>query len=134
MSTQNEKDDVEIRALLERWAAAVRARDLPTILERHARDMLMFDVPPPTALRGIDAYERSWKPFFASFAGAIAFDLSDVSVNAGSDVAFVTALVRCAGDQTGGGTQDLAVRLTVGLRKIAGQWTILHEHHSVESP
>jgi ketosteroid isomerase-like protein len=134
MNRHNQNDDVEIRGLLERWAAAVRARDLPTILDRHAHEMLMFDVPPPTVLRGIEAYERSWGPFFASFAGAIAFDLSDVSVHAGSEVAFVTALVRCAGEQTGGGAQDLAVRLTVGLRKIAGQWTILHEHHSVESP
>jgi ketosteroid isomerase-like protein len=28
---------------------------------------------------------------------------------------------------------DLDFRLTVGLRKIDCQWTIVHEHHSVPS-
>ena len=24
-----------------------------------------------------------------------------------------------------------AVRFTIGLRKIRGQWTVMHEHHSI---
>jgi ketosteroid isomerase-like protein len=128
---QNNKDEREIRTLLDTWAAAVRARDMRQILAHHTSDILMFDVPPPTALRGIEEYERSWQPFFASFAGAITWELSDVTVQAGSDVGFATALVRCAGDKPAGGSFDLAVRLTVGLRKIGDQWQIVHEHHSV---
>jgi ketosteroid isomerase-like protein len=32
---------------------------------------------------------------------------------------------------TEGGNIDLDFRLTIGLRKINGQWIVSHEHHSV---
>jgi ketosteroid isomerase-like protein len=50
-------------------------------------------------------------------------------VTAGCDVAFVVALMRCAVIK--GGNIDLAFPLTVGLRKIEGQWIVTHEHHSI---
>lgn len=52
-------------------------------------------------------------------------------VTAGRDVAFVAALMRCALAGPDGKNVDLDFRLTIGLRKIDGQWTILHEHHSI---
>jgi hypothetical protein len=42
-----------------------------------------------------------------------------VRVTAGEDVAFASCLVRC--DGTSAGHVDL--RLTIGLRKIAGEWS-----------
>lgn len=38
---------VEIRLLIERWAAAVHAGDLNAVLADHADASVMFDVPPP---------------------------------------------------------------------------------------
>ena len=29
------------------------------------------------------------------------------------------------------GILELEFRLTMGLRKIGGQWTVMHEHHSI---
>jgi ketosteroid isomerase-like protein len=52
-----------IRALIERWAAAVRAGDLEGVLADHADDIQMFDVPPPSELRGIGAYRETWHSF-----------------------------------------------------------------------
>jgi ketosteroid isomerase-like protein len=58
-------DAAEIRALLERWADAVHAGDLETVVADHAADIVMFDVPPPDrGVRGIDAYRDTWPPFF----------------------------------------------------------------------
>jgi len=54
-----------------------------------------------------------------------------MNVVAGSDVAFVAALMRCAEKGRNGERITLDFRLTVGLRKINGHWIILHEHHSV---
>jgi ketosteroid isomerase-like protein len=39
----NNTDEIEIKALLEAWADAVRRHDLPAILARHEPDMVMFD-------------------------------------------------------------------------------------------
>jgi ketosteroid isomerase-like protein len=128
MSTANETDVTEIRTLIQKWSRAVHARDLPAILADHSADILMFDVPPPTLLRGIDAYEHSWLPLFDALGKDGSWGIRDIIVHAGDEVAFATALVDCVAKER------LEVRLTVGLRKILGRWTVVHEHHSVASP
>ena len=40
-------EDEQIRTLVERWVEAVHAGDLDAVLADHARDIVMFDVPPP---------------------------------------------------------------------------------------
>lgn len=47
-------EEIQIKALLENWADAVRRHDLPAILAHHERDMVMFDLPPPLHCKGID--------------------------------------------------------------------------------
>ena len=54
-----------------------------------------------------------------------------MSITASRDVAFVVATMRCAEPGSNGEPKGLDFRLTVGLRKIDGRWTITHEHHSV---
>ena len=119
-----------IRTLVEDWAAAVRRRDLPAVLHHHSVDILMFDVPPPFLSRGIEAYAKTWDLFFAWAPEPAVFDIKEMEITAGADVAFVTAAMHCAGTADGKHS-ELDFRLTIGLRKIDGQWTIVHEHHSV---
>jgi ketosteroid isomerase-like protein len=47
-------DEAEIRALIERWARAVREENRAAIRADHDADILMFDVPPPFSSRGLD--------------------------------------------------------------------------------
>ena len=127
------KDESQIRELLENWVQAVRSRDLQGILKQHAPEILLFDVPPPVQSKGIDAYRQSWEPFYRWFGDAGVFELSEVNVTAGVEVAFCTALMRCVGTDTSGAREELALRLTVCYRKIDGQWIVMHEHHSEPS-
>lgn len=115
------------RALLEDWAAAVRARDLGGILAHHSTGIVMFDLPPPLVVRGIEAYARTWRTFFSAQAAPVVFDILDLEVSAGSEVAFAVARMRCVDHEAG----ELEFRLTVGLRKIRGAWMVVHEHHSL---
>jgi ketosteroid isomerase-like protein len=46
--------EADIRALIERWATAVRGRDLDGVLADHSDDIQMFDVLPPSEVRGIE--------------------------------------------------------------------------------
>ena len=126
-----EPDEIRIRALLEAWAAAVRRHDVPAILAHHDPDMVMFDVPPPFQSRGIEAYRATWATFFAWSHEPTVFDIQDMQVVAGEDVAFAFATMRCAGREASGEDIDLDFRLTVGLRRIGDRWTIVHEHHSI---
>jgi uncharacterized protein (TIGR02246 family) len=125
------REDAAIRQLVEDWAGAIRRRDLPAILRHHSPDMLMFDVPPPFLSRGIDAYTKTWDTFFSWAPNPAVFDIKEMNITASSDVAFVTAAMQCAGAKSGEKLEKLDFRLTIGLHKIDGQWTIVHEHHSI---
>jgi uncharacterized protein (TIGR02246 family) len=127
------RNEAEIRELIENWAKAVRAEDIVGITANHGEDIVMFDVPPPRQLKGIDAYKHSWEGFFGWFQNSGIFDLSEISITAGEDVAFCYCLIRCGGTEPGGNKVELGVRLTVCLRKINGRWIITHEHHSEPS-
>jgi uncharacterized protein (TIGR02246 family) len=125
------EDDAAIRAVIESWTAAVRRRDIAGILQNHSADIVMFDVPPPFQSKGIEAYNKSWELFFSWTNDPIPFDVTEMSITAGSNVAFVVATMHCAEPGAEGEHQPLDFRLTVGLRKIDGKWMITHEHHSV---
>jgi uncharacterized protein (TIGR02246 family) len=122
--------ETHIKALIERWASAVQRQDIETILADHATNLLMFDVPPPNALHGIDAYRDSWRPFFEHFKHGGVFAIERIDVTAGDRVAFATALLRCGTREELEKDPATRLRLTVGLRKENGRWIIAHEHHS----
>jgi uncharacterized protein (TIGR02246 family) len=130
-SQDRTKDEAAIRKLVEDWASSVRRRDLDGILRHHSPDIVMFDVPPPIQSRGIEAYRATWDTFFSWSRDPTVFDIKEMTVTAGSDVAFVTALMLCAGTEADGVDIQLDFRLTIGLRKISSQWTVTHEHHSI---
>ncbi|MEV4808854.1 YybH family protein [Micromonospora avicenniae] len=135
---QHRDDEQQITDLVQRWATAIRAGDLPNVLADHADDIVMFDVPPPQdGLRGIDAYRDSWPPFFRWLADGAIFEIVDLEVTAGVDVAFAHVLLRCGTPEDLARSPEHRLRITLGLRKEAERWVVAHEHHSfplTESP
>ena len=124
-------DEQQIATLIERWAAAVHEGDMATVLADHDPGILMFDVPPPEqGVRGIDAYRETWPGFFAWQASGAVFEIESLDVTAGSDVAFASALLRCGTPEQFEREPEQRLRLTIGLRKAGGHWTVTHEHHS----
>jgi uncharacterized protein (TIGR02246 family) len=127
-------DEQEIRRLVERWATAVHAGDLDTVLVDHSDDIVMFDVPPPyQGVRGIDAYRDTWPPFFEWQRRGASFEIESLDVIAGDDVAYAHALLRCGTPEELAGNPDNRLRLTLGLTKQNGRWVVRHEHHSFPS-
>ncbi|MEU8223719.1 nuclear transport factor 2 family protein [Kribbella sp. NPDC048915] len=121
-------DEQQIRTLIENWVTAVHTGDLDAVLAEHAPDLVMFDVPPPyDGVRGLDAYRDTWPGFFEWQRSGAMFDLESLEVTAGTDVAFAFALLHC---RNAGDDPARLLRLTIGLRKVDGRWTITHEHHS----
>lgn len=129
------EDEAQIRGLIERWAQAVHAGDLDGVVADHAADIVMFDVPPPNdGVRGIDAYRETWPPFFEWQRQGAVFEIVDLDVTAGADVAFAHALLRCGTRAEYERDPDQRLRLSLGLRKEEGHWVVAHEHHSFPSP
>lgn len=124
-------DEIQIRALIEKWAAAVHSGDLDAVLADHSPDIVMFDVPPPDdGVRGIAAYRESWPPFFEWQASGAVFEIVSLDITAGADVAFACALLRCDTADGLARNPGKRLRLTLGLRREGGRWVVSHEHHS----
>jgi len=125
----------EIEALIRRWADAVDRSDLDGLLPGHAEDIVMFDVPPPHAgNRGLAEYRESWPPFLEWQASGARFEITELEVTAGEDVAYAHALLRCGKPEQFEQDPDRRLRLTLGLRREDGGWIVAHEHHSFALP
>ena len=124
-------DEATITTLIHGWVKAVRDGYLDAVLADHSPDIVMFDVPPPDdGVRGLEAYRESWPPFFEWLRSGARFEIVDLAVTAGTDVAFAHALLRCGMPDELAEHPDHRLRVTVGLRKVDGRWVVTHEHHS----
>ncbi len=133
MTQQGGTAEGQIKVMIEAWADAVRRHDLPGILAHHDRDIVMFDVPLPLQSRGMTEYKKTWDLFFGYHQPSQAFDVEELAITAGQDVAFAFAIMRCGSGTPSGPPEEggFLFRLTIGLRKVDGDWRITHEHHSL---
>jgi uncharacterized protein (TIGR02246 family) len=124
-------NEAQIRALIDDRAKAVRARDVNGAISSIATDMLSFDVVNPLQHIGSDASKKRAAEWFSSFQGPIGYELRDLRITAGDDVAFSHGLSHVSATRTDGGQLDMWWRTTVCFRKIDGTWMVTHEHNSV---
>jgi ketosteroid isomerase-like protein len=128
------KDEQEIRALEDRFAAAVRAKDVDSIMKNYApgTGLFVFDVTPPRQYVGFDAYKKDWQDFFAAFPGPVdKFEVQDLSIEADGKLAYSHSIQPLVVTSKDGSKFSLTVRVTDGYRKINGKWLITQEHVSV---
>jgi ketosteroid isomerase-like protein len=129
---QRRADEAHICQRLDAWTKALRSKDLDGLMSHYAEDIVVFDVPPPLRYDGAVAYRKNWADWFASFrAPDVGYEIRDLSITAGDDVAFCRSLNRITGARTNGEDTDVWVRATVCFRKIGGTWLVTHEHVSV---
>ena len=124
-------DESQIRALLHAWAEATRTGRRDDVLARHAPDVVIYDVLPPLQYHGADAYRRSWDEWQPETAGPGRFDLHELRVTAGADVAYAHGLIHCGGTLPDGRTFEDWVRATFCLRRTPDGWVVAHQHVSM---
>jgi ketosteroid isomerase-like protein len=130
MRTNLKENETQVRNLVENWAKAVRNADIDAILAHHADNIVMYDVPKPFQSVGIDEYRKTWDLFFKYTRPGV-FDFQELHIVADENVTFCFATMKCADKSNSEDFVELDFRLTIGLKKIDGEWTIIHEHHSV---
>jgi uncharacterized protein (TIGR02246 family) len=124
-------DEAEIRAVVDSWVKAISAKDIDAVMSHYTADIVTFDLAPPLEYTGVDALKKSLEAWFPRFRGPVGYEIRDLCIIAGDDVAFCRSLNRISGARTDGEDTNVWVRATVGLRKIDGKWSIVHEHLSV---
>jgi len=117
-------DEEQIRAAIADRAAAMHDRDAERFVAHYAPQITKFDLAPPLAYQGPEARDaealRAW--FDTHPGGPVGYEIRDLVVTVGGDVAFCHSLTQLGG--------ALWFRSTLGLRRIGGAWRITHEHNS----
>lgn len=122
--------ETEIRDELDDWARAVRTKDIARIVTHYAADIVAFDAIAQLQFKGIEAYRKHWETCMTMCTGPMIFELHEVQVEAGEDLAFVHALSRCGGTGPDGKEMSGWMRMTACYRKRQGKWRVAHEHFS----
>ena len=126
----HERTEAELRSQLEDWAHAVRAKDIDRIFTHYASDIVAFDAIAQLQFKGADAYRKHWETCMTMCPGPMIFELHELQVTAGDDLALVHGLNRCGGTGPDGKEMSGWMRMTTCLRKQHGKWQIVHEHFS----
>jgi len=128
------KDEQEIRALEDRFAAAFRAKDVDAIMKGYApgAELFVFDVTPPRQHVGFDDYKKDWQDFFSAFPGPVdKFEVQDLSIVTDGKLAYSHSIQPAILTAKDGSKFSLTVRVTDCYRKVNGRWLITQEHLSV---
>lgn len=129
-SSSTSSDVEQICTLLERWATTTRRGQLDEVLANHSLNVLIYDVLPPMKYEGAEAYRRSWGDWQPETQGEGQFELQDLSVCAGTTVAFAHAFIKCGGTLPDGAKFEDLVRATFCLSKSGDHWNVVHQHIS----
>jgi uncharacterized protein (TIGR02246 family) len=131
MPTQREIDEAEIRQLVDKIVEGLQGKDLEGLKRLYAADIVSFDIEPPLQHVGIEAKLKNWAPVFTFFE-RVTYEVRDLTLTVGDDVAFGHAFGRLSGTlKNGTATNGMWVRVTYCLQKIDGTWLIVHDQVSV---
>jgi ketosteroid isomerase-like protein len=132
MSTQT-RPEVEVRAVLDEYAAAHAACDVERMLAPFAAGAVRYSLAPPLqqapgTMVGDAEGLRKW---LSGFTGPVLIERRDLTVAVDGTVAFAHALSRMTATPAGA-TEPFSFwfRSTFGLRRLDGQWRIVHLHDS----
>jgi ketosteroid isomerase-like protein len=121
--------EAQIRSTIDSWAQAIRAKDAAGVSGQQTPDFVQFDFAPP--LQTIGPNPQGLQDWFATWRGPVGYELTELRVTAGEDVAFCHALIHMTGSRTDGSQSDVWFRNTLCLRKVGDAWKIAHGHESV---
>ncbi|WP_042382163.1 NAD(P)H-dependent oxidoreductase [Streptacidiphilus melanogenes] len=123
--------ETEIRTRIAGIIQGIRAKDLDALRRIYAPDVVSFDVEPPLQHVGVDAKLKNWARAFTVFDD-VSYELRDLAVEVGGDIAFAHAFGRLSGTlATGDRTEGMWVRGTFCFRRIDGAWLVVHDQASL---
>jgi ketosteroid isomerase-like protein len=131
MAPQHAIDEAAIRQRVDTLVAAIREMDLETVMSSFSPDLISFDIEPPLQHVGVAAKRRNWERAFAMYQRPIGYEVRDLTIIVGDDVAFGHSLNRISGTMKNGKRNGFWLRWTACFLKIDGHWLIAHDQVSV---
>lgn len=124
-------EEAEIRRRIDQLIEGIRSMDLDRVMSIYAPDVVSFDIEPPLQHVGAEAKRQNWSHAFSMYQHPLGYELHDLTLTVGDDVAFGHGFVRISGTLKSGDRNERWLRSTTCLRKINGNWLIAHDQVSV---
>jgi len=126
---RTESAEGQVRSVIDSWALAMRVKDAAGVVAHQAPDFVQFDLAPPLRLVGADP--KGLQDWFGTWRGQIGYEIRDLHVTVGDNVAFCHGLIHLTGSRTDGSETNVWFRNTLCLCKAGDAWKIAHGHESV---
>ncbi len=124
--------DGPVETVLARYAQAVRDKDVDAFAALYAEDVQVFDMWGAWSLHGIEAWRGmagSWFDSLGDEQVVVTWSALQASVADALAIGHAT-LTYTAVSAAGQTLRTLDNRITLALRRQAGEWKIFHEHTS----
>jgi len=124
--------DAPVETALARYAQAVRAKDVDAFAALYTEDVQVFDMWGTWSLHGIEAWRGMADSWFDSLGDEqVLVTWRDVQSSVADALAIGNATLTYTAVSAAGQTlRALDNRITLALRRQAGEWKIFHEHTS----
>jgi ketosteroid isomerase-like protein len=125
-------DKNEIRRVIEDRAATLQTGDVKALLAYYAPQVVEFSLAPPLRQQTDAQDPEPVERWIATFEAPPKREVTQLEMAVGADVAYATS-IDCLTATPKGMPESFSLwyRVTLGLRKVDGQWLITHEHESV---
>jgi len=128
MTDQTRSDETAIHAVIAALSKALYDKDVAALFAVQDAGVVTYSLAPPLRVVGLDkAGTQAW---FDTWIGGIEYQPGEQTIEVGGDIAYAHGLVRMGGTKTDGQANWLWFRQTLGFRRTADGWKIVHEHQS----
>jgi ketosteroid isomerase-like protein len=121
----------QVEQLVRQQEQAIRAKDINQAMAQYSTDIVSFDVVDTLQKVGIDSCRDRLVSWLSQFPGELSFNIEDLSIVAGEELAICHSINHVSGTRAGGDKIDMRWRSTVCYSKSETNWLITHEHSSV---
>lgn len=128
---QKNKDEAEIRALIDAWSRAIERKDPQAIVEAYTPETVLFDAIPPAKTIGKTAIADLWEQCLPHFPETFRSEHDNLTVEVSGDLAFVHGMHHFIPEPADHPASMTWMRVTACFKRLDGAWRIVHEHVSV---
>jgi ketosteroid isomerase-like protein len=118
-----------IRRTIDDWTAGLRRKSASDVIAQFGQGYVHFSLAPPLISNASDA--AGMNRWFETWKGGLGYEFRALDIATHGDLAYAFGLVHLSGTKVGGPDISLWSRLTLCLKRIDGEWKIVHEHESV---
>src|SRR5260370_39386747 len=131
VEANKKNEEAAIQRLIDDGIRSLRDKNIEGVMSLYAQEVVSFDIVPPLRYVGADAFRKVWEEVFSVYQGPIDYEVHDLSITVGDDLAFTHSLNLISGILKTAQKTNLSLPWTPCLRKINAKWLIVHHQNSL---